>query len=148
MHETNMAGPIVILMVDDDPADIRLIKEALKTKERRMDMHTVSNGIDAMAFLRREGTYAEMPRPDIILLDLNIPRMNGFETLQAIKNDSSFKRIPVITLSTSTVREDLLRAYDLHANCYIAKPVEWRKFVDVIESIEKFWLTIVKLPKG
>ncbi|MBT8339479.1 MAG: response regulator [Desulfatitalea sp.] len=147
MQLSTHAKPICILMVDDDPADVRLTTEALKSKKVHMVMHTVSDGMEAMAYLRNEGEYARMPRPDLILLDLNMPRMDGRETLGAIKSDPLLKRIPVIILTTSEGEADILGAYDLNASCYITKPVDWHKFIRVVELIEEFWFSIVRLPK-
>lgn len=138
----------VILMVDDDPADVRLTREALKTQRLSVEMYAVADGIEAMAFLHRKQGYAQKPRPDLILLDLNMPRMNGRETLQAIKTDPVLKNIPVIILTTSERKEDILMAYDHNANCYITKPAAWRDFVKTIDLIEDFWLNLVQLPKG
>lgn len=139
--------PINILMVEDDPADVRLTREALKNKKIHMVMHDVPDGVEAMAFLRKEGTYADMTRPDLILLDLNMPRMDGREVLVELQKDPALKRIPVIVLTTSTGEEDILAAYDMNANCYITKPVDWKQFMKVVELIEDFWLTVVKLPR-
>jgi CheY-like chemotaxis protein len=139
--------PIRILMVDDDPADVRLAREALKNNKLHVIMHDVPDGMEAMAFLRRQGPYAKMSRPDLILLDLNMPRMNGREVLAELKRDAELGRIPVIVLTTSRGEEDILAAYDMNANCFITKPVGWKKFIKVVESIELFWLTVVQLPK-
>jgi CheY-like chemotaxis protein len=139
--------PIRILMVEDDPADVRLTWEALKNNKVRIIMHDVPDGIEAMAFLRKEGPYARMPRPDLILLDLNLPRMDGREVLTELKSDSKLRRIPVIVLTTSQGEEDILAAYDMNANCFITKPVGWKKFIEVVRLINEFWLTVVKLPK-
>jgi chemotaxis family two-component system response regulator Rcp1 len=138
--------PIRILMVEDDPADVRLAREALKSKRMHIIMHDVPDGVEAMAFLRKEGAYADMPRPDLILLDLNMPRMDGREVLAELKNDPKLRRIPVIVLTTSQGEEDILAAYNMNANCYITKPVGWKQFIKVVELIEDFWLTVVKLP--
>ncbi len=147
MHTKQAPQPIRILMVEDDPADVRLAREALKNKKVHMIMHDVPDGMEAMAFLRKEGTYADMVRPDLILLDLNMPRMDGREVLVELKKDPKLKRIPVIVLTTSAGEEDILAAYDMNANCYIIKPVDWKQFIKVVELIEDFWLTVVKLPK-
>lgn len=148
MQSFPQTNPLVILMVDDDPADIRLTREALKHQKLLVKMHSVADGVEAMAFLHRQGDYAKMPRPDLILLDLNMPRMNGHETLQAIKTDPKLKCIPVIVLTTSVASKDILMSYDLNANCYITKPMDWRRFTKLIDIIEDFWLTTVVLPKG
>jgi CheY-like chemotaxis protein len=139
--------PVCILMVEDDPGDVRLTREALKSKKMLTTMYDVPNGVEAMAFLRKEGAYADMARPDLILLDLNMPRMDGREVLAELQNDAQLKRIPVIVLTTSQGQEDILAAYDMNANCYITKPVDWKQFIKVVEQIEEFWLTVVKLPK-
>lgn len=139
--------PIHILMVEDDPADVRLTREALKNKKVLTTMDTVEDGLEAMAFLHKEGAYADKPRPDLILLDLNMPRMDGREVLLEIKNDPGLRSIPVIVLTTSEGEEDILSAYEMNANCYITKPVDWKQFIRVVELIEDFWLTVVRLPK-
>ena len=139
-------GPIEILLVEDNPGDVRLTKEALKEGKVYSNLHTVKDGVEAMEFLRRQGKYSSVPRPDIILLDLNLPRKDGREVLQEIKSDSSLKRIPVVVLTTSKAEEDVLRTYNLHANCYVTKPVDLEKFMVVVKTIDTFWLTVVTLP--
>ena len=139
--------PIRILLVEDSPGDVRLTIEALKDGKVRNDLSIVGDGVEALAFLKGEGKYAEAPRPDLILLDLNLPRMDGRELLAIIKQDEKLKRIPVVVLTTSEAEADVLRVYDLNANCYITKPVDLDKFITVIKAIEDFWLTIVKLPR-
>jgi len=142
-----MAGaPIKILLVEDNSGDVRLTVEALKRSKIRNSMNVVADGEEAMAFLRREGKYGDVPRPDLVLLDLNLPRKDGREVLKEIKTDDELKRIPVVVLTTSQAEEDILRAYGLNANCYITKPVDLDQFVKVVNSIEEFWLSIVKLP--
>ncbi|MFI5331296.1 MAG: response regulator [Desulfobaccales bacterium] len=138
--------PIVILMVEDNPGDVRLTVEALKEGKVRNILHTVEDGQEAMKFLRRQETYAKAPRPDLILLDLNLPKMNGREVLAEIKEDPSLRRIPVVILTVSKAEQDIVKTYDLHANCYINKPVDLEQFLTVVQSIENFWLTVVKLP--
>jgi chemotaxis family two-component system response regulator Rcp1 len=138
--------PIEILMVEDNPGDVRLTVEALKEGKVRNNFHTVEDGVEALAFLRREGGYAEAPRPDLILLDLNLPKMNGPEVLAEIKEDPELRRIPVVILTVSQAEQDIVKSYNLHANCYITKPVDLDQFLEVVKSIENFWLTIVKLP--
>lgn len=138
--------PIEILMVEDNPGDVRLTVEALKEGKVRNNFHTVEDGVEALAFLRREGGYAEAPRPDLILLDLNLPKMNGPEVLAEIKEDPELRRIPVVILTISQAEQDIVKSYNLHANCYITKPVDLDQFLEVVKSIENFWLTIVKLP--
>jgi chemotaxis family two-component system response regulator Rcp1 len=138
--------PIEILMVEDNPGDVRLTVEALKEGKVRNNFHTVEDGVEAMAFLRRQGRYAEAPRPDLILLDLNLPKMNGREVLAEIKEDPELRRIPVVILTVSKAEQDILKSYNLHANCYITKPVDLDQFLEVVKSIENFWLTVVMLP--
>jgi two-component system, chemotaxis family, response regulator Rcp1 len=140
------AKPIEILMADDNQGDVRLALEALKGAKVSNNVHVVHDGIEAMAFLRREGKYADAPRPDIFLLDLNMPKMDGREVLAAIKSDPELKCIPVVVLTVSQAEEDILRSYDLHANCFITKPVDLDQFINIVKSIEDFWFTIVKLP--
>jgi len=139
-------GPIEILLVEDNPGDVRLTKEALKEGKVYSNLHTVKDGVEAMEFLRRQGKYKDVPRPDIILLDLNLPRKDGREVLEEIKSDNELKRIPVVVLTTSKAEEDVLRTYNLHANCYVTKPVDLEKFMVVVKSIDVFWLTVVTLP--
>jgi len=139
-------GPIEILLVEDNPGDVRLTVEALKEGKVANRINIAVDGMDAMAFLRREGRYAEAPTPDLILLDLNLPRKNGREVLAEIKMDHGLARIPVVVLTSSQAEKDIIMTYDLHANCYITKPVDFDQFIDVIKSIENFWFTVVKLP--
>ncbi len=138
--------PIEILMVEDNPGDVRLTVEALKEGKVRNKLHVVEDGVEAMAFLRGEGEYADAPRPDLILLDLNLPKKDGREVLAEIKGDPNLRRIPVVVLTVSEANEDILKTYDLHANCYVTKPVDLDQFIVVVKSVEDFWLTIVKLP--
>ncbi len=137
---------IEILLVEDNPGDVRLTKEALKGSKVNNTMHVAEDGVEAMTYLRREGEYKDAPRPDLILLDLNLPRMDGREVLDKIKTDDKLKTIPVVILTTSEDDEDILRAYNLHANCYIKKPVNLDQFIKIVNSIEDFWFSIVKLP--
>jgi CheY-like chemotaxis protein len=138
--------PVEILLVEDNPGDERLTREALKEGKVYSNLHWVKDGVEAMEFLRRQGKYQDAPRPDIILLDLNLPKKDGREVLQDIKNDDALKRIPVVVLTTSKAEEDVLRTYNLHANCYVTKPVDLEKFIVVVKSIDVFWLTVVTLP--
>jgi two-component system, chemotaxis family, response regulator Rcp1 len=138
--------PVEILLAEDNPGDARLAKEALTEGKILNNLHIVNDGIEAKEFLRREGIYSNVPKPDIILLDLNMPRMDGREFLSWIKNEEEFKRIPVIVLTVSKDEADIFSAYDMHANCFITKPVEYESLLEVVKSIEDFWLTIVKLP--
>ena len=139
-------SPIDILLVEDNPGDERLTREALKEGKVYSNLHWVKDGVEAMEFLRRSGKHQGAPRPDIILLDLNLPKKDGREVLQDIKNDAELKRIPVVVLTTSKAEEDVLRTYNLHANCYVTKPVDLEKFIVVVKSIDAFWLTVVTLP--
>jgi CheY-like chemotaxis protein len=138
--------PIDILLVEDSPGDVRLAQEALKEAKVRNNLYTVTDGVEAMDFLRQEGNYADAERPDLILLDLNLPKKDGREVLAEIKSDDDLKRIPVVILTVSKAEEDILKSYNLHANCYITKPIDLDQFMKVVKSIEEFWLTIVKLP--
>ena len=139
--------PIEILMIEDNPDDVELTREALRDAKVLNDIHVAGDGIEGLAFLRREGEYAHAPRPDLILLDLNMPRMDGRELLEVIKADEELKSIPVVVLTTSAAEADVLRSYRLHANCYITKPVDFEQFVKIVRLIEEFWFTVVKLPK-
>jgi len=138
--------PIEILLVEDNPADVRLTQEALKEEKLHNNLSVVNDGVEALAFLRREGEYANVVRPDLILLDLNLPRKDGREVLKEIKNDPDLKAIPVVVLTISEAEKDILISYNLHANCYITKPLDLNQFSKVVKSIQDFWLTIVKLP--
>ncbi len=138
--------PIEILLVEDNPGDVRLTREALKEGKVRNNMYVATDGEEALAFLRRQGRHAEVPRPDLIFLDLNLPKKSGREVLAEIKEDPDLKRIPVVVLTVSKAEQDVLKSYSLHANCYITKPVDLDQFIDVIKSIENFWLTVVMLP--
>ncbi len=139
-------GPIEILLVEDNPGDVRLTKEALKEGKVYSNLHTCKDGVEAMEFLRRQGRFKDAPRPDIILLDLNLPKKDGREVLAVIKKTDQLKHIPVVVLTTSKAEEDVLRSYELHANCYVTKPVDLDKFITVVQSIDRFWLTVVTLP--
>jgi CheY-like chemotaxis protein len=138
--------PIEVLLVEDNPGDVRLTQEALKEGRIINHLNVVRDGVEATDYLWRRGKYTNAPRPDLILLDLNLPRKNGSEVLHEIKSDPSLRRIPVMVLTTSKAEQDLHNAYDLHANCYIAKPVDLDQFLNVVRSIEHFWLKIVTLP--
>ena len=146
MSDVNYGHPIEILLVEDNPGDVRLTQEALKEGKVRNRLSVAGNGEQALAFLRRQGQFASAPRPDVILLDLNLPRRDGREVLAEIKADPDLMRIPVVILTTSQAEQDILETYNLHANCYIAKPVDLDRFIEVVKAIEDFWLTIVKLP--
>jgi len=140
------APPVEILLVEDNPGDHRLTQEALREGKVYNNLHWVQDGVDALDFLKRRGKHAHAPRPDIILLDLNLPKMDGREVLSEIKGDEELRTIPVVVLTTSKAEEDVLRSYDLHANCYVTKPVDLDKFIVVVQSIDRFWLTVVTLP--
>jgi chemotaxis family two-component system response regulator Rcp1 len=142
----NECRPIEILMVEDNPGDVRLTVEALKEGKVRNNFHTVADGEEALAYLRRRGRYAEAARPDLILLDLNLPKKSGREVLAEIKDDPELRRIPVVILTVSQAEQDILKSYNLHANFYITKPVDLDQFLEVVKSIENFWLTVVMLP--
>ncbi len=142
----DLVKPIEILLVEDNPGDVRLTIEALKEAKVINHLTVVKDGVEALAFLRRQGSYTTAPRPHLILLDLNLPRKDGREVLADIKTDDNLKRIPVVVLTTSQDEQDVLKSYNLHANCYITKPVDLDQFVRVVRSIEDFWLGIVVLP--
>jgi chemotaxis family two-component system response regulator Rcp1 len=144
--ELNGPQPIRVLLVEDSPGDIRLTQEALKDAKMHINLQVVRDGEQAMSFLMREGEHANAPRPDLILLDLNLPKKDGREVLQEIKENQTLKIIPVVILTTSASEADILRSYLLHANCYITKPVSLDGFLTVVKSIEDFWMSVVKLP--
>lgn len=146
MNEMQAVHPVEILMVEDNPGDVRLAREVLKDSKVWNALHVVEDGVAALDFLYRRGGYGGAPRPDLILLDLNLPKKNGREVLEEIKQDAHLKTIPVVILTTSQAEEDVLRAYSLHANCYITKPLDFAQFIKVVRTIEDFWLTIVTLP--
>ncbi len=142
----NSGKQIEILLVEDSPGDVRLTQEALADAKIRNRLSVVNDGLDALAFLQREGRYENAPRPDMILLDLNMPRMDGRELLAAIKQKDGLKVIPVVVLTTSDADADVLKSYELHASCYITKPVDLKQFIKVVAGIEEFWFSIVKFP--
>jgi len=147
MNDTPKYGnPIEILLVEDNAGDARLAQEALKDSKILNNVNVVDDGVEAMAFLHRQGKYAKSPRPDLVLLDLNLPKKDGREVLGEMKAADALKRIPVVVLTTSKAEEDIARSYDLHANCYITKPIDLVQFMTVVKSIEDFWLTVVRLP--
>jgi two-component system response regulator len=139
--------PVEILLVEDNPDDVVLTEEALKIGKMWNNLSAVTDGVEAMDFLRRRGKYAAAPHPDLILLDLNLPRKDGREVLEEIKQDEQLKHIPVVVLTTSQAEEDIIRSYQLHANCYVTKPVDLDEFIKIVQSIEEFWFTVVKLPQ-
>ena len=142
----SFGDPIEILLVEDNEGDIRLTREALRDAKVRNNLAVAHDGIEALEYLRREGPHEDAVRPDIILLDLNMPRMDGRELLQEIKKDDNLALIPIVVLTTSKAEEDIVRSYKLHANCYITKPVDFGQFLNVVRSVEDFWLTVVRLP--
>jgi two-component system, chemotaxis family, response regulator Rcp1 len=146
MTERAQSRLVELLLVEDNPGDVRLTQEALKEAKVLNNLFVAKDGEEAMAVLRRQGTYADAPRPDLILLDLNLPRKSGLEVLAEIKRDPDLKRIPVTVLTTSVAEQDVLRTYELHANCFIVKPVTLSQFISVVQSIGHFWLSVVTLP--
>jgi CheY-like chemotaxis protein len=148
IRRADEVAPVEILLVEDNPGDHRLTKEALHEGKVYNNLHWVQDGVDAIDFLKRRGRHAGAPRPDIILLDLNLPKKDGREVLAEIKKDADLRTIPVVILTTSQAEEDVLKSYDLHANCYVAKPVDLEKFIVVVQSIDRFWLNVVTLPPG
>ena len=143
----NHEKTVDILLVEDNQGDIRLVREAFKDVKLHNRLFVAEDGVEALAFLRKEGKYSDVPKPDIILLDLNLPRKDGREVLSEIKEDPDLKRIPVVVMTTSTAESDVMKSYDLHANCYITKPVDFDQFIKVVKSIDNFWLNIVTLPE-
>lgn len=146
MNIPSNAKDVEILLVEDNPGDVRLTREALKDWKMRNTLHVVEDGEEALSFLYKKGKYTNAPQPDLILLDLNLPKKDGGEVLSEIKENPSLKRIPVVILTTSEAEEDILKTYDLHANCYINKPVDFDQFISVVQKIEDFWFAIVRLP--
>ena len=138
---------IEVLLVEDDPGDVLMTREAFEDYKVANRLHVVQDGADAMAFLRREGDFSGAPRPDLVLLDLNLPRMDGREVLQAIKSDAELASIPVVVLTTSEAEEDILRSYSLHANAYVTKPVDFDRFIEVVRQIDEFFVEVVRLPQ-
>jgi two-component system, chemotaxis family, response regulator Rcp1 len=146
VNDRNTVRPIEILLIEDSPSDADLAREALGQGKILNNLHFVEDGVEAIDFLRRRGLYVAAPRPDLILLDLNLPKKSGVEVLEEIKTDTNLKLIPVVILTTSAAQEDILKSYSLHANCYITKPVDFVQFTRVVKLIEEFWLAVVKLP--
>ena len=138
---------IEVLLVEDDPGDVMMTREAFQDYKLHNELHVVSDGAEAMAFLRHEGEYAGRPRPDLVLLDLNLPRMDGRQVLEAIKSDPELASIPVVVLTTSENEDDVLRSYSLHANAYVTKPVDFQRFIEVVRQIDDFFVTVVRLPR-
>ena len=147
-HSLADSKPVEILLVEDNPGDVELTREALHDTKVHMRLSVVPDGVEAMAFLRREREYAEAPRPDLILLDLNLPKKDGRGVLAEIKQDPVLRHIPVVVLTSSEAEQDIARAYELHANCYVTKPVDLDQFVKIVQSIEQFWFEVVKLPNN
>ncbi len=147
MSSVETLEPIEILLVEDSPGDVDLAREALEGTKVRNRLHVVGDGEEAIAFLRRRGKYTNAPRPGLILLDLNLPKKDGRQVLAEIKSDADLKRIPVVVLTISKEEQDVLKSYNLHANCYVTKPIDFAQFLKVIKTIEEFWLTIVRLPR-
>ncbi len=148
MNDESNGRPVEVLLVEDNIGDVRLTQEALREAKVHNNLSVVNDGVEAMAFLRREGKYAGAPRPDLVLLDLNMPRKDGRAVLAEVKADPNLRRIPVVVLTTSKAEEDIVRSYELHANSYVTKPVDFEQFMKVVQSIEGFWLTVVKYPNN
>lgn len=148
MNDESNGRPVEVLLVEDNAGDVRLTQEALREAKVHNNLSVVNDGIEAMAFLRREGKYAQAPRPDLMLLDLNMPRKDGRQVLAEVKADPELGRIPIVVLTTSKAEEDIVRSYELHANSYVTKPVDFEQFMKVVQSIEGFWLTVVKYPSN
>jgi chemotaxis family two-component system response regulator Rcp1 len=147
MVDTSNTEPIEILLVEDNPGDARLAAEALKENKVRNNLYHVKDGVEAMRFLRRQAEYADAPLPDLVLLDLNLPRKDGHEVLKEMKGDAKLRLIPVVVLTTSAAERDLIKSYNLHANAYVVKPMSLDQFVEVVQAVEEFWLSIVRLPR-
>jgi CheY-like chemotaxis protein len=148
-HRMLSDGPraIDVLLVEDDPGDVLMTREAFEDNKVANNLYVVNDGVTAMEFLRKEGQYSDAPTPDLVLLDLNLPRMDGREVLQALKKDESLRRIPVVVLTTSEAEEDVLRSYSLHANAYVTKPVDFARFIEVVRQIDEFFVSVVRLPQ-
>jgi CheY-like chemotaxis protein len=141
-----LGKPIEVLLVEDDPGDVVLVTEAFEHNKVHNRLHHVQDGVEALAFLRRDGGFADAPTPDLVLLDLNLPRKDGREVLAEVKEDPQLRRIPIVVLTTSKAEEDVLRSYDLHANAYVTKPVDFERFIEVVRQIDEFFVSVVKLP--
>lgn len=143
---TTVGQPVEVLLAEDNPGDARLTEKAFEQGNILNNLHTVEDGVEAMKFLRREGEYQDRPRPDLVLLDLNMPRKDGWEVLEEIKEDPDLARIPVIVLTSSEAEEDIVKSYELQANAYLTKPVDFQGFLDIVHGFEEFWLSVVKMP--
>jgi CheY-like chemotaxis protein len=148
MDRKNKFKAVEILLIEDNPGDVRLTVEALKESKIINNLNVVDDGIEALSYLQKEGIYKDKPRPDLIILDLNLPKKDGREVLGEIKSEDSLKQIPIVILTTSEAEEDIIKSYELHANCYITKPVNMEQFIKVVKSVGDFWFSIVKLPPG
>jgi CheY-like chemotaxis protein len=146
MNPVDRPDPIEVLLVEDDPGDVLLIREAFEDNKVANRLHVVADGVEALEFMRQQGQYADAPRPDLVLLDLNLPRKDGREVLAEVKRDDGLRTIPVVVLTTSQAEEDVLRSYDLHANAYVTKPVDFDRFIGVVRQIDQFFVSVVKLP--
>ena len=146
MNPVDRPDPIEVLLVEDDPGDVLLIREAFEDNKVANHLHVVADGVEALEFMRQQGPHAEAPRPDLVLLDLNLPRKDGREVLAEVKEDSDLRTIPVVVLTTSQAEEDVLRSYDLHANAYVTKPVDFDRFIEVVRQIDEFFVSVVRLP--
>ena len=138
--------PVEVLLAEDNPGDVMLTKKALKRGKLANNLHVVTDGVEALSFLRHQGEYADAPRPDLVLLDLNMPRKDGQEVLEELKNDPELRRIPVVILTSSESEEDIVKSYELNANAYLTKPVDFDGFVEIVDRLEDFWFQVVKLP--
>jgi CheY-like chemotaxis protein len=147
MTQSQPGRQIEVLLVEDDPGDVLMTKEAFEDYKLSNQLHVVTDGTEAMDFLRRQGDHADAPRPDLVLLDLNLPRMDGRQVLEAIKSDSQLASIPVVVLTTSEAEDDVLKSYSLHANAYVTKPVDFERFIEVVRQIDDFFVTVVRLPR-
>lgn len=144
---TDDVRPVVVLLVEDDPGDVMLTREAFEDNKLSNELYVVDDGVTALEFLRKQGQYADRPTPDLILLDLNLPRMDGREVLAVLKTDDALRSIPVVVLTTSEAEEDVMRSYELHANAYVTKPVDFERFISVVRQIDDFFVTVVRLPR-
>lgn len=148
MNPVDRPDPIEVLLVEDDPGDVLLIREAFEDNKVANRLHVVADGVEALDFMRQNGEHADAPRPDLVLLDLNLPRKDGREVLAEVKTDDALRTIPIVVLTTSQAEEDVLRSYDLHANAYVTKPVDFDRFIGVVRQIDQFFVSVVKLPNN